>query len=257
MDIVSYSLSKNPKLRKKISILGDSISTFNGYSKCLYPYYWGNNNDVLNKDMTWWGIVAKKLGMTIECNNSVGGALVSGVATIAGNVRANDLGTNPDVILIYMGVNDFNTATTSTDFHLGTYTGDTVFVENVWTFSTAYATMLNKVFTTYPNAKVFCMTLISTEGYMTDNGDGTFTPTYANTDADGNTLEKYNKVIRGVARHFGAEIIETSECGITDYNASEHFADYDATTKYHIHPNARGMQKIANKVIEKLKLAIL
>ena len=48
---------------RKVSILGDSYSTFQGYNPENYaPFYPDANNDVKLVDQTWWSLYIKAKG---------------------------------------------------------------------------------------------------------------------------------------------------------------------------------------------------
>lgn len=62
--------------QQKISILGDSYSTFYGYvtpdtNLCWYGVPGEKKeNDVTQVDETWWRLFLKEYGYRLECNNS-------------------------------------------------------------------------------------------------------------------------------------------------------------------------------------------
>ena len=111
---------------KVISILGDSISTFEGYIPkadgfnlehlSRYP----QNNLLTDVNETWWMRVITQLDAKLGINDSWRGATVSGAAPVttgttgenasmANLIRIQNLGSNgiPDIILFYGGTNDF------------------------------------------------------------------------------------------------------------------------------------------------------
>ena len=101
---------------KKLSILGDSISTYKGVSDdasanstLLYnPYYY---RDPLPLEKTYWKLVMTSLGLTLCVNNSWSGGNLSGKDNPDSGVnRANNLsrddGTEPDIVIVFMGIND-------------------------------------------------------------------------------------------------------------------------------------------------------
>ena len=101
---------------KKLSILGDSISTYKGVSDdasanstLLYnPYYY---RDPLPLEKTYWKLVMTSLGLTLCVNNSWSGGNLSGKDNPDSGVnRANNLsrddGTEPDIVILFMGIND-------------------------------------------------------------------------------------------------------------------------------------------------------
>lgn len=109
---------------KNISILGDSISTFSGISNnasetnstigsnaIFYP-----NAQIDKASETWWSQSANATGMNVLVNNSWSGSRVLNNGGAAYQTRCTQLhddtgsnkGTNPDVIAVYIGINDFN-----------------------------------------------------------------------------------------------------------------------------------------------------
>lgn len=111
MDLKNYDWSG-----KKVSIFGDSISTYAGTGSTPNQYPAG---DVTSIDKTWWyPSLITELGMTLLTNGSGGGRTVS---TFREGVENRPLagcnqdaisalavnGTAPDVIVIEQGINDF------------------------------------------------------------------------------------------------------------------------------------------------------
>ncbi|MBQ2997852.1 MAG: SGNH/GDSL hydrolase family protein, partial [Oscillospiraceae bacterium] len=120
---------------KTISILGDSISTYTGVSNnAQYNPALGKNvgfypvNDVTSRKETWWQQTADLLGMEVLVNNSSGGGRVLSDETfsrISGGAFSSSIrneaayknrcvslhntnGENPEVILVFLGTNDFS-----------------------------------------------------------------------------------------------------------------------------------------------------
>ena len=103
---------------KKVSILGDSISTFTGTMPADYNVYYPEHGDIPNASQTWWGQLLTNTGMVLCRNASSANTDVTGNSlALDGSApgcsirRLVDLrrtdGSNPDVIIIYMGINDF------------------------------------------------------------------------------------------------------------------------------------------------------
>ncbi len=218
---------------KKLSILGDSISSFKGYIPNGNDYYYPLI-DVLNVNDTWWMKLINALGMELDVNNSYSGSRVSGTWASAGNGnRTANLGNFPDVIIIWIGANDF-----LADIPIGNYDGKSAVPTSVTTFSDAYAVMLNKVLTTYPDAEVWVCTLHQFE-YMNDNG-------FPETNNSGLTLKDYNDVILTLADAFGVRVLENHKCGMTYQNCSKWYSGKNP------HPNKAGHSMIANNAIRQM-----
>ena len=80
------------KHKLRFSILGDSISTFSGYSEPAGAEFYDAEKKVLSrvtsqKD-TWWGRTIEALGGTLLVNNSFSGSTVCGAVVQAHNPKA-------------------------------------------------------------------------------------------------------------------------------------------------------------------------
>lgn len=233
---------------KKLSVLGDSISTFKGYipagNAC---YYDGSNYGVASVEDTWWGKTMNALGMELCVNESWSGSRVTtldGKASAGCMERCQKLHTadkTPDVVIVYMGTNDLNYLATQ----MGAYDGSQPFPTDTMTFREAYAVMLNKILTAYPGAEIWICTLVHCErqgsvGFPERN------PTC------GATIKEFNTVIKDMSDLFGVGLIDLNKCGITYQNLSLYAGDYNASTKQGLHPNAAGHSLIARQVIKTL-----
>lgn len=221
---------------KYVSILGDSISTYEGISNVgnintttqgYSVWYNGDWQNVLESpEDTYWGKVMSKYHMDLLVNNSCGGNKLTessgtGVTADAGYIRVENLsantgdlnGTKPDMILLFMGTND--------------YIGGV----SVESFGDAYIVTLDKAAQLYPNAQVFAFTLI---------------PSAYNTDFA--LLDSYNAKIRELSANYENVVLVdiAADSGITSENYW--YYTYDGT-----HPNKAGIYAIA-QVLEKAVL---
>lgn len=228
---------------KNLSIIGDSISTFAGYIPSGNAnFYTGSNCGVSSVNDTWWMKLMNALGMELKLNNSWSGSRVTttnGETSAGCMTRCQNLGTNPDVIIVYMGINDFNN-----EVALGTYDGNGDFPTATTTFREAYAIMLNKIMTAYPTSEVWCATLPPCErngsiGAPEKNGNNVL-------------LDDFNKAIRELSQVFGAKILEHAQCGLTYQNMSIYMGDWASGSGQGLHPNADGHSLIANNDIWQL-----
>ena len=90
MAVVSIAASAQTK---KVSILGDSYSTFQGVGPAHYaPFYPNDRNDVKEVDQTWWSMFIKAKGYQLEKNDSWGGTTICG--TGYGRMDSSFGGTN-------------------------------------------------------------------------------------------------------------------------------------------------------------------
>lgn len=241
-EIVNNSAYKN----KSLSILGDSISTYAGYIPTGNAnYYTGSNCDVTSVNDTWWMKLITALGMTLNLNNSWSGSRVTTTngSDSSGVSRASNLGTNPDVIIVYMGINDFNN-----EVGLGTYDGNGTFPTSTTTFREAYAVMLNNLLTAYPLAEVWVCTL----PYDEKNGSVGF-PEFNGNDV---LLSTWNDAIRDMANLFGVRILEHSKCGLYYHNMSTYMGDYSSSNQTALHPNKKGHSLIANNDIWQMDASV-
>ena len=229
---------------KTVSILGDSISTFQGWIPegyaCFYP---DPDNDIKDVSQTWWMQVIQNTGMRLLVNGSLSASTVCGDSRAensgagCSSNRIVDLmgntGTVPDVILVYMGINDF--------FHsidLGSFSGAAAHRNDhyIWDFTEGYELMLQKLQAVYPTSRIYCMTLLESNSW-----EGT------RVNANGNTVEDYNSRIRQIAAAHGIPVIDLRNCGIASYELGWHTSDG-------IHPNRKGAAKIAAYVTNALLL---
>ncbi len=227
--------------RKRLSILGDSISTYDGYVPTgtgYASYYHGNNCGVSSVDETWWKRLLDNTGMILCKNNSVSGSCMSTAARqdrVSGCMAERTGGlsdgtNNPDIVIVYMGMNDFLNAV-----DIGDYDGNGAIPADMTVFRNAYATALLAIMNNYPNAKVYCCTTHHTEFNTT-----TQTPQLK---IHGSTQAQFNEQIRDLARIFCAEVIDFEKCGITTGNIESKTGDNvsaGGTLGRGLHPNAAG-----------------
>lgn len=134
---------------KRFCVLGDSISTFAGYTPAeavFYNSYMQRITGVTSVDQTWWMQTINHFGGVLGVNNSYSGSTVYGTRPTSGNSdeRTQALGAEgePDVILINLGGNDC------------------AFGLKLKEFARYYRRMLRKLTTLYPNAEIWCATLM-------------------------------------------------------------------------------------------------
>jgi len=214
-----------------ISILGDSISTFTGYSNNgSYNTTLTTNNNcygttntkryVIDVNQTWWKQAINKTSMKLLVNNSSGGdAGANSKNTRGAQLRCDtgdDKGTKPDIIAVYLGTNDARA-------------GDSlqVFEEN-------YKNMINTLTESYPDAKIFFFTILPTEKDIDEDA--------------------YNNVIRNIVKNSNNDNFHLVDLyknsGITANNQSLYQGD-------NLHPNITGMDLITSTFMEGLADAYL
>ena len=106
----------------KLSIMGDSISTFYAEGSVMNSYYGGENQffyprystTIKTVDKTWWYQLITNNKMELGINNSWSGSMAYGSSSSSGQSdgRVNTIDDNgmPDVVLIFLGTNDCGSA---------------------------------------------------------------------------------------------------------------------------------------------------
>lgn len=225
---------------KLFSILGDSISTLEGYSVPKYAeFYEGFRKieaGIFVSGDTWWGQVINALGGTLLVNNSFSGSTVIDIpAFLVSSSSCSDERTSslhrgdnmPDVIMVFMGTNDWGSGVKlkpENESEEG----------NLGIFSCAYESMLEKLSKNYPSAELWCFTLPISQSKRYPQFE--FPYKYG-----GKHIRKYCDVIRECASRCGARIIE-----LYNYGEPHDTIDY-------FHPSREGMVTISNKILEQIK----
>lgn len=213
----------------KFSIMGDSISTYEGYNPFLYDVFYTEERamqaGLRSVNDTWWMKVIRHFGGELCMNDSYSGSYVAGStpASAHSNERVSKLkaeGCSPDIVLVCMGANDCGG-------------GITLHGENVndeYAFDTTYGIMLARIKKLLPEAQIYCATIMLTDEEA--SGKYKFRLDY---------IEKYNDVIRQVAKEHGCVLIEMFDKHI------------GYTTIDGLHPDKAGHQTIANMIINGIK----
>ena len=241
-DLDAYRLWKleNRYAGKQFSVLGDSISTLEGFNPRGHQVYYREDNrdqtGIWEPEETWWGKVISFFGGELLVNDSWSGSRVTrmpGAAELfpsgcserrTGNLhRGNVL---PDVILVYMGINDWGAGVPVAP--------EKVSPENVDTgFEVAYGRILQQLRKNYPQAEILCCTLCHT--HMSANAGFRFPEAYG-----GVSLAEYNRQIRQSALTWGCKVLDLQGEGIT-------LDTLDGT-----HPNAEGMDTLAMLAVRQM-----
>lgn len=213
-----------------VSILGDSISTYQNYNPSEYAVFYDSfeaeRNGLRSVYDTWWAQVNQFLKAYLCVNNSYSGSRVSGwcFPSACHEQRTSALHRgqdSPDIILIYMGINDFGY-------------GVPVYGTDLGHFEYAYETMLTRIKQNYPRAWVFCGTLM--QGYVSGILHGRFPFPH-----EEKRIHAYNNVIRSVSRN--------QQCVLADLaSLGQRYETLDG-----VHPTAKGHQTIAQCWISRMK----
>ena len=154
-------MSATTLFAQKISILGDSYSTFEGYVTPAYNEVWyrpagTKGNDVNSVDQTWWKLLCDKYGYTLDTNNSYSGSTVSCTGYRKNDYsdrtfvsRAYNLG-DPDIIFVFGGTNDCWIPAP-----LGEYKYQDWTKQDLYAFKPSFAYLLHKLTMLYPDKKIY------------------------------------------------------------------------------------------------------
>lgn len=247
---------------KKLSILGDSISTYEGVSNnTTFNTTLGNNevyrqyNDTSlgSQQYTWWQQVIDTLGMSLCVNNSWSGSCILQTRSGANGayldrcvqLHNDNTGEEPDVIVVFMGTNDFSYYQSTLGSADSINYSTLIIAQNDGTFTyatpttscEAYAIMIHKMTQRYPDAEIICMSLLSrrAEDYTGDSvEDPGIQPT------------AFNAELAKIATRFGCTVVNLENCGITpELSVFDHYI-----LDSRVHPNALGMDMISAAVID-------
>ena len=210
--VTMVSVSANAQT-KKVSILGDSYSTFQGVNPAGYaPFYPNDRNDVTQVEQTWWDLYIKTMGYELEVNDSWGGTTVCNTgyghfdsSKSSFNSRLWKLG-NPDIIFVFGGTND-----AWANSPVGEYKYSHITKEDCNSLRPAIAYMLDGLARIYPNAKVYA--ILNSE-----------------------LKEDVNESFREVCKHYSVQLIELHDI-----------------EKQNGHPSIAGMKAIRDQLVEAIK----
>lgn len=242
-DLDAFRLWKqeNAYAGKQFSILGDSISTLEGFNPRGYQVHYRADNrektGIWAPEETWWGKVISFFGGELLVNDAWSGCRVTRMPGAkdrfpsacserrTGNLhRGNVL---PDVILVYLGINDWgNGVPVTQEGEASVETANTC-------FSMAYSLMLRRLRENYPKAEILCCTLCET--FISAKPGFRFPEAHG-----GIALREYNQQIGNVARAWGCRVLDLHAEGIP------------LDTLDGIHPNAEGMDTLAMLLVRQM-----
>ena len=203
----AFSLSAQTK---KVSILGDSYSTYKGYIPENYaPFYPDANNDVQDVEQMWWSLYIDAKGYQLEKNDSWGGTTICGTgygrmdsSRSAFTSRVDQLG-DPDIIFIFGGTNDAWAGSPIGEYQYSDWTK-----EDCKSFRPALACLLDMLMKRYPDAEIY--SILNSE-----------------------LREEINESSREICKHYGIQLIELHDI-----------------EKQNGHPSVKGMKSICEQLIE-------
>ena len=195
---------------KKVSILGDSYSTFIGIIPANYSSFYPNDrNDVTEIGQTWWSLYIQAKGYTLEKNDSWGGTTICGTGygrmdSSRNNFisRVDSLG-NPDLIFVFGGTNDAWANSPMGEYQYSDWTK-----EDCKNFRPAVACLIDMLKQRYPNAE-FCFILNS------------------------ELKESVNESMREICNHYNVKLVELHDI-----------------EKQNGHPSINGMKSICEQLLE-------
>lgn len=168
---------------RKISIIGDSISTYNqeGYKIDGYLTHYPNASlGVTSVSDTWWYRFFSSCGAVLEINASFAGSRVTKFSESYPDLydRVSVIG-NPDSIFIALGVNDVTNNVELGEFDYESESHDET------KFRSAYIKGIEALKESYPDAEIVCIAFNITGSY------------------------EYNESIKEIAAHYGCKYVET------------------------------------------------
>ena len=200
-DLTFYAKWEEEKLENTfISIYGDSVSTFEGWLPEGYAsYYPINPVNVLTVEETWWYSAISKVNARYHSNASYSntGVVTTGSPEALKGTEITRIKTlrkdnqNPDVIIIYLGINDCKRSIRAKSFKEG------------------YITMIERMKEEFSGTKIMICTLNACSFSVKE--------CY-------NLRLEYNIVIREVATQYNLPVIELDKV-ITEENKAMYMAN--------------------------------
>lgn len=220
---------------KTFSVLGDSISTYQGIIPSGHPYKYPNFG-ITDWRQTWWGLLTTdKYGMKLVANASWSGGTVTDMVDGSLPNYISKLGVNPDYIFLFGGTNDFGQCKTIGDLNFYDTFDRKLFIQ-------AVCYQIEKIQETYTNAKIVYMTPMQRNYAAQSNSKN------PNKVRDSKPfLYEYCDAIKMVCKIYGVQVVDMFNCGIHFYNMKYYMPD-------NLHPNVRGMEVIANYVYKNVSL---
>lgn len=245
---------------KTFSIMGDSISTFEGCVPDGYTLFYNDErlerSGVLRPEDTWWSHAVRGLGGTVLADSAWSGSMVEGAGFPAASSpeRAAALlgpdGQAPDAVLVFIGINDYGwggaEAQAAGRSHAMPRCIDPATVpeqiagaapaDAAERFGAAYRTMLRNIRAAAPEAAVYCITLLPGRTHGVDHPEFCYR-------LRGHHLDEYNAAIRDAAAAEGCRVADVRAFG----------RDYDSLEG--THPTNLGMRQFASMVVRAMQLA--
>lgn len=219
LSLFATTLSAARRDSLRVTIFGDSYSTFEGYltpdtNEVWYfaPPRQQPGNDVSRVEQTWWWQVKENLGWKVDRVNAYSGSTVCFTGYNRADYTARSFVTRlpnlgePDVILVCAATNDSWAGAPIGEYKYGDWT-----TRDLYSFRPAMAKLCYGLNTQYPNAKV--LFILNSE-----------------------LKESINESVRTICRHYGIHLLELKD-----------------VDKQKGHPSVAGMKAIAKQVTEYVK----
>ncbi|MDO4183006.1 MAG: SGNH/GDSL hydrolase family protein [Coriobacteriia bacterium] len=240
-------------MARAFSIVGDSISTFEGYNPEGWAVYYQSpqceTTGVLRVEQTWWHRVIAHFGGTLVANASYSGSMVEGAGFPAACAPERiaalaPAGQKPTDVLVFAGINDYGWGGAANQAKGGGSATPSVSAvppdqrgvaaqpapEAIKHFQAAYQRMLSRIREAHSQAQVWCITLVP--GRVEGHAANTFAYRLR-----GIHLDEYNRAI--------AQAASATGCTLADARAfRQDYEAYDGT-----HPTPAGMAQLASMVI--------
>ena len=196
----------------KMSVLGDSYSTYKGYLSPDSNEFWYADtmkykNDLRDVKETWWWILKENMGWSLEKNNSYSGATICNTGYNKRDfvhrsfvTRMKNIG-EPDILFIFGGTNDCWAGSP-----IGDYKYEKWSKKDLYQFRPAFAFLINYLKKRHPKMRIINI---------------------CNSDLHG----AYNTSMEEICKHYQIENIQLK--GID---------------KQHSHPSVKGMQEIVRQI---------
>ena len=214
---VLLSLTTMAQQRLRISILGDSYSTYQNYIPEGNAIWYfepmdAKNTDVSDVRQTWWWQVVKNGGYLLEKNESYSGATICYTGYNDEDYSERSFITrlprvgSPDILLIFGNTNDCWCGA-----KMGEYVYNGWKRADLYTYRPALAKLLNDALSRYPNVRIYFI---------------------MNTDLRKDIVES----TMTICKYYGIPVIELKDI-----------------EKKSGHPNQKGMKAISEQVLKAIK----
>lgn len=195
--------------RRTFSIYGDSISTFHGWNPEGYSVFYdereATRHGLSSARDTWWLRVIETFDGELCVNNAYSGSRVTGLTFPAGSSeeRIGQLAAKrPDVLLCYLGFNDFGYEVPVGRRH-GLFSKP-----DIRRFADAYPEMLARLKRALPETVIVCGTLMET--FIRNRTEWAFPYDFG----QGDPLSAFNGVIRDACRRCRVRLADLNGLGI-------------------------------------------